>query len=200
MNILPCGDQSILIETDHAANLAAALRGHDGIIDIIPSATTVLLALDTGVLSLRDAHDLVHGISLDSEGDALEANTVEIPVLYDGADLQVAADAHSCSIDALISWHTSTTWRAAFGGFAPGFFYLLPEDSTAPDVPRRDSPRKEIPAGSVALAGQYSAVYPKVSPGGWQLIGNTDSVMWDIDRIQPSLIAPGDFVRFKQVR
>lgn len=199
MNILPCGDQSILIETEHAATLASALRGRDGIVDVIPSATTVLVALDTGTLSLREAHELALGIPLDASGNAAESNTVEIPVLYDGPDLQVGANAHGCSIHALIDWHTSTTWRAAFGGFAPGFFYLLPLDSAAPDVPRRDSPRKEIPAGAVALAGQYSAVYPKVSPGGWQLIGTTNEVMWDIERSQPSLIAPGDLVRFKQV-
>ena len=99
----------------------------------------------------------------------------------------------------LIKWHTSTTWVAAFGGFAPGFAYCVPESGQSLSVPRLSSPRTEVPAGAVALAGEFSAVYPRVSPGGWQLIGTTDAPMWDSAADPPALLAPGDKVHYVAV-
>jgi biotin-dependent carboxylase-like uncharacterized protein len=87
----------------------------------------------------------------------------------------------------------------AFAGFAPGFGYMVGENQQL-EVPRRSSPRTAVPAGSVALAGNYSAVYPRRSPGGWQLIGRTNARMWDLDRDQPALAAPGHRVQFRPVR
>src|SRR6478752_2421824 len=88
-----------------------------------------------------------------------------------------------------------TTWRVGFGGFAPGFAYLVDGDPRL-HVPRRGEPRTRVPAGSVALAGDFSGIYPQDSPGGWQLIGTTDAVLWDVDRDPPALLAPGTSVRF----
>ncbi len=98
----------------------------------------------------------------------------------------------------LVRRHQAATWTVAFTGYAPGFGYLVGDDGLF-DVPRRSSPRTRIPAGSVGLAGTFSGVYPRESPGGWQLIGRTDTVMWDIDRDPPALFAPGTTVRFRQV-
>jgi KipI family sensor histidine kinase inhibitor len=116
-------------------------------------------------------------------------------VVYDGPDLADVASHTGLSEEAIVSAHTGTPWTVAFGGFAPGFAYLVGGDERLA-VPRRDSPRTSVPAGSVGLAGEYSGVYPRSSPGGWQLIGRTDTVMFDVDRDPPALLAPGSLVRF----
>jgi KipI family sensor histidine kinase inhibitor len=94
--------------------------------------------------------------------------------------------------------HTQTPWRVAFAGFAPGFAYLAGGDSRL-RVPRRSEPRTTVPAGSVGLAGEFSAVYPRASPGGWQLLGHTDATLWDVERQPPALLQPGSAVRFVDV-
>lgn len=153
---------------------------------------------------------------------------VTIDVRYDGPDLAAVADLAGMSTEALVRTHTSITWRAAFGGFAPGFFYLVdarelggggpnarePDadgagaseaaegpstESALPAVPRLGSPRARVPAGSVGLADRFCAVYPGASPGGWQLLGTTDARLWDLDRPDPALLAPGMIVRFREV-
>ncbi|UVE96649.1 allophanate hydrolase subunit 1 [Dietzia sp. B32] len=147
---------------------------------------------------------------------------VTIGVRYDGPDLAAVADLAGMSTEALVRTHTSITWRAAFGGFAPGFFYLVdareldagardagrpdvggPAEAPAPTpalpaVPRLGSPRARVPAGSVGLADRFCAVYPGASPGGWQLLGTTDAPLWDLDRPYPALLAPGMTVRFRE--
>lgn len=131
---------------------------------------------------------------------------VWIDVRYDGPDLPVIADLAGMSVEALVRRHSSITWRAAFGGFAPGFFYLVDARELAepgsgaeplPPVPRLGSPRTRVPAGSVGLADRFCAVYPGASPGGWQLIGTTDAPLWDTERPDPALLAPGVTVRFR---
>ncbi|MCU1565187.1 MAG: urea amidolyase [Pseudarthrobacter sp.] len=102
-------------------------------------------------------------------------------------------------VEGVVAAHTRQVWTVAFGGFAPGFGYMVGENQRL-EVPRRSSPRTAVPAGSVALAGNYSAVYPRQSPGGWQLIGRTAARMWDLGREQPALAAPGDRVHFRAVR
>lgn len=148
---------------------------------------------------------------------------VTIDVRYDGPDLAAVADLAGMSTEALVRTHTSITWRAAFGGFAPGFFYLVDAreldagganadgagaseaaegpstESALPAVPRLGSPRARVPAGSVGLADRFCAVYPGASPGGWQLLGTTDARLWDLDRPDPALLAPGMIVRFREV-
>jgi KipI family sensor histidine kinase inhibitor len=123
---------------------------------------------------------------------------IEVPVRYDGPDLDEVAQRTGLTRDDVIAAHTGTPWRVGFGGFAPGFAYLVGGDPRLV-VPRRDSPRTKVPAGAVALAGEFSAVYPRESPGGWQLIGTTELVMWDIERESPALMTPGATVRFMEV-
>ena len=114
---------------------------------------------------------------------------------YDGPDLADVASHTGLSEDEIVAAHTGAPWTVAFGGFAPGFAYLVGGDERLA-VPRRESPRTSVPAGSVGLAGEFSGVYPRSSPGGWQLIGHTDAVMFDVDRDPPALLAPGAQVRF----
>lgn len=121
--------------------------------------------------------------------------TIEVPVVYDGPDLDDVAHLAGMTTAELVAWHGRQTWTSAFCGFAPGFSYLV-GDSRPLDVPRRSTSRTTVPAGAVGLAGEFSAVYPRSSPGGWQLVGRTDTPMWDIDRDPPALLPPGARVRF----
>ncbi|MGO2668976.1 MAG: carboxyltransferase domain-containing protein, partial [Microbacterium gubbeenense] len=165
--------------------------------DQVAAARTVLLTFTTARLARR-AEALVGGVDL-TPTPAAERRTERIDVIYDGDDLAEVASLTGLSIEAVVAAHTSSTWKAAFGGFAPGFAYLAGGDPRL-RVPRRESPRTAVPAGSVALAGEFSAVYPRASPGGWRLIGRTAATMWDIDRNPPALLAPGDRVQFRAVR
>jgi KipI family sensor histidine kinase inhibitor len=121
---------------------------------------------------------------------------VRIPVVYDGPDLADVADLLGFSAEEVVARHTGAPWTVAFTGFAPGFGYLTGGDPVF-DVPRRESPRTRVPAGSVGLAGRFSGVYPTDSPGGWQLIGRTGERMWDLDRAEPALLVPGATVTFE---
>jgi len=120
---------------------------------------------------------------------------VELPVQYDGEDLSAVAELLGTTADEVVARHTGSLWRVAFCGFAPGFGYLV-TDHNRLQVPRRATPRTSVPAGSVGLAGGFSGVYPRSSPGGWQLIGSTDAVLWDPAAERPALLAPGTAVRF----
>jgi KipI family sensor histidine kinase inhibitor len=126
------------------------------------------------------------------------APSVEIPVRYDGPDLDDVAALAGCRRDELIALHTGALYTAAFIGFAPGFAYLTGGDDRLV-VPRRAAPRSAVPAGSVALAAGYCGIYPRESPGGWQLIGTTDAELWNTARAEPALLAPGTRVRFIRV-
>ncbi len=200
------GFSGLLLEFDDTASRMAWDREIqrdpvDGMVDAVMAAQSILLTfVDPVALMLA-------GMSLQGrEPEPLAedaARLVTIPVVYDGEDLAHAAELAGLSVDALIDAHTRIDWLADFAGFAPGFMYLKPRDlKGAPviEVPRRDSPRTRVPEGSVALAGQQSAVYPQPTPGGWQLIGSTAERMWDVDREQPSFLVPGDTVRFEAVR
>src|SRR5699024_453200 len=124
-----------------------------------------------------------------------EAREVTIDVRYDGEDLAEVAELLSVSPAEVIARHQAATWQVAFAGFAPGFGYLAGDDELF-DVPRRSSPRTRVPVGAVALAGEFTGVYPRSSPGGWQLIGRTEARLWDLDRQPPALFVPGTIVRF----
>jgi KipI family sensor histidine kinase inhibitor len=123
---------------------------------------------------------------------------VVIDVVYDGPDLAEVAGHTGLTVADVIEAHTSTLWRVGFSGFAPGFAYLVDGDSRL-RVPRRSEPRTSVPAGSVGLAGEFSAVYPRQSPGGWQLIGRTDAILWDLGRPDPALLTQGMWVQFRAV-
>lgn len=130
---------------------------------------------------------------------AAEDHSITLPVRYDGEDLADVAREAECSVAAVVAMHCGAVFRVAFLGFAPGFAYLegLPE---ALRLPRRSVPRVHVPAGSVAIADRYSAVYPRDSPGGWHLLGRTEVLLFDAARAEPSTLRPGMTVRFEAVR
>jgi KipI family sensor histidine kinase inhibitor len=164
---------------------------------LVPAARTVLIRLDPSRTSPAEIRRATAALPTGGP-DRADAGTVEIPVRYDGPDLADVARHTGLTPEEVIALHTGTPWTVAFAGFAPGFGYLTGGDSRL-DVPRRKSPRTRIPAGSVALAGQFSGVYPNDSPGGWQLIGSTTERMWDLGRPEPALLVPGVKVIFKAV-
>ena len=203
LRFLRCGREALLVEVgdlDAALVLYAALRDAElpGVLDLVPAARTVLVRLDPAVTSPEAVRKATAGLELGGRHRA-RAGTIEIPVRYDGPDLAEVAALTGLTADEVIALHTGARWTVAFAGFAPGFGYLTGGDPRL-DVPRRDSPRTRIPAGSVGLAGRFSGVYPGDSPGGWQLIGSTTSRMWDLDRPEPALLVPGVEVTFKAVR
>lgn len=130
-----------------------------------------------------------------------EARAVRIQARYDGPDLAECAAALEMSPAALVSAHQQQDWVVAMVGFAPGFGYLIPEGESVVDwsaLPRRASPRPAVPAGAVAVAAGMSAVYPSQMPGGWNLIGSTDQVLFDpSNEDDPALLREGDHVRFR---
>ncbi|MEJ6535987.1 MAG: allophanate hydrolase subunit 1 [Mycobacterium sp.] len=198
------GDRALLLEfgsTDEVLACAAVLRAADitGVTDIVPGAHTVLVTLTDPTYQAATRIRLAT-VECTFQADPVPPGhaDVVIDVIYDGADLDDVAALVGMDTDGVVAAHTGTPWRVAFGGFAPGFAYLIGGDSRL-SVPRRDEPRTRVPAGSVALAGEFSGVYPRESPGGWQLIGRTETALWDIDRPQPALLAPGMWVRFRAV-
>ncbi|WP_067567862.1 5-oxoprolinase subunit B family protein [Nocardia acidivorans] len=228
-DIRSAGDRALLvIPSSHAlvGELVAALRSRpEGVVDVLPAAETVLVTLSgpEAAESLRkrlnvllaqlesDASVAVGGRELPgwqpefadrSEqllgGNGFHDEPIRIPVRYDGEDLPEVARLLGLTPAEVIAQHTATVWRCAFVGFAPGFGYLESPDGRL-TVPRRSQSRTAIPAGAVALAGGYSAVYPRRSPGGWQLIGTTDARLWDVDRDPPALIRAAALIQFVDV-
>ena len=199
MRVLPSGSTALLVELaglDEVLDLYAALCAErpDGVVDVVPAARTILLVTDPSATDLATVERAVRETTPRHE-DRTGGELVEVPVTYDGEDLAEAASLLSCTPRELVRRHTGEEWTVAFCGFAPGFGYLAGAGGQW-DVPRRDSPRTTVPAGSVALAGEFSGVYPRASPGGWQLIGRTELSIFDLDRDPPALLRPGTPVRF----
>jgi KipI family sensor histidine kinase inhibitor len=200
MRLLPSGSTALLVELDGLDDvlaLYAALSDSppDGVVDVVPAARTVLLVTDPARTTLSAVAEAVRRTTPRPGGRAA-SDTVELPVHYDGADLAELAGLLQLTPDALVARHTGSDWTVAFCGFAPGFGYLT-QPGTAWDVPRRATPRTRVPAGAVALAGEFSGVYPRESPGGWQLIGRTDVAVFDLARDPAALLRPGTRVRFR---
>lgn len=200
--VRPAGTRAVLAElagTEDVLALQALLQEHPlpGQVDVLAAARTVLVTADSPASARRIAATLPE---LDLTAPVQrDGGLVVIDTVYDGEDLAEVARLTGLGPDGVVAAHTGQLWTVAFAGFAPGFGYLLGEDSVL-EVPRRSSPRTAVPAGAVALAGTYSAVYPRRSPGGWQLIGHTTARMWDLGRDQPALAAPGQRIQFRAVR
>ncbi|MFI1396870.1 5-oxoprolinase subunit PxpB [Streptomyces sp. NPDC020681] len=200
MRTLPVGDRALLVELadgDEAGALHAELlrRRATGALpavrEIVPAARTVLLdGIDDPGRFARELADWTIPALPARVEDA-----IEIPVRYDGPDLADVAALWQVSVEEVVAIHAAAEFRVAFCGFAPGFGYLtgLPGQYA---VPRRATPRTSVPAGSLALAGPYTGVYPRSSPGGWQLIGTTGTELWDPAREPAALLSPGTRVRF----
>lgn len=212
MRLLLCGERAVLVDLageaerrsfDAALRAARASGDFAQVLEQVPAARTVLLKLDrpADVPSLDAA---LRTLALTSTADEPGPEELIVPVHYDGTDLTTLAAHLDVTSDDLISWHTAAPWTVDFAGFSPGFGYLVREPVGSPldevEFPRLDSPRTRIPAGSVAVAGRWSAVYPSATPGGWQLIGHTDLAIWDVTRDPPALFRPGVRVRFEAAR
>jgi KipI family sensor histidine kinase inhibitor len=205
VRVLPSGTAGLLLECadlDEVLGLYGVLEAEPpaGVLDVVPAARTVLLVLDPQATSpdrVRAAvEDLEAGEGLASARE--DESVLEVPVVYDGEDLGDVAGILGCDTEEVVRRHTSGLWTVAFCGFAPGFGYLTADEGDW-SIPRRKSPRTKVPPGSVALAGEFSGVYPRESPGGWQLIGRTDLPVFDLDRDPPALLAPETRVRFVEV-
>ncbi|WP_370969453.1 allophanate hydrolase subunit 1 [Amycolatopsis sp. cg9] len=193
-----CGEDAALLDCDsldqlraaHATVLAARPAG---VVDLVPGARSLLVVGGVAeVRALLDGADLTHP-------PAGEPREVTLDVHYDGEDLALIASDAGISAAAVVDLHTKAVYTVAFTGFAPGFGYLtgLPEPLRQP---RLESPRTRVPAGSVGLAGEFTGVYPRESPGGWRLLGHTSATLFDPHADPPALFAPGDRVRFRSVR
>ncbi|GAA4928305.1 5-oxoprolinase subunit PxpB [Streptomyces coeruleoprunus] len=203
MRALAVGGRALLLEFGggdeaqafHAELLRRRAAGAlPAVREIVPAARTVLL---DGVEEPGRLAEDVAGWEVPPLHARVEP-AVEVPVRYDGPDLAEVAALWGVAPDEVGRIHAGVEYRVAFCGFAPGFGYLtgLPERY---GVPRRATPRTAVPAGSVALAGPYTGVYPRSSPGGWQLIGTTDVTLWDPAREPAALLSPGARVRFVPV-
>ncbi|MFI5681072.1 5-oxoprolinase subunit PxpB [Streptomyces cellulosae] len=202
MRTLLVGDDALLVEVAsgeeaqalHAELVRRRAEGSLPVREIVPAARTVLLD------GLDDPARLASELSAAEVPPAppRARDVIELPVRYDGPDLADVAALWGVAEQEVARIHAATEFTVAFCGFAPGFGYLtgLP---TRYDVPRRATPRTAVPAGSVGLAGPYTGVYPRSSPGGWQLIGTTDAVLWDHTRVPAALLSPGTRVRFVPV-
>lgn len=200
---MPLGDHALLVElagSEETAALHAELlrRRASGALppvgEIVPAARTVLLdgVADPAALAAELAGWDVPAV------ETAAADAVEVPVRYDGPDLAEVARLWGVAPDEAARIHAGTVFRVAFCGFSPGFAYLTGLGERYA-VPRRKTPRTSVPAGSVGVAGPYTGVYPRSSPGGWQLIGTTGTALWDQEREPPALLAPGTAVRFVAV-
>lgn len=202
MRFLPVGPRTLLVEL---ADLERTLALFDalladpvpGVTEIIPAARTLMVRVAPGLA----ADGTLAGAILarlpppDARRRRIPPETVEIPVTYDGADLAEVAAHMGLSVAEVIAAHQAASWAVAFCGFAPGFAYMTCDDPRF-DLPRRPAPRTRIPAGSVGLAARFCGIYPRDTPGGWQLIATTRLPMWDLSRDPPALLRPGVRARF----
>lgn len=214
--VLPYGDAALLVEPDDPRDvlaLVAALRTDPdavaaGVVDVVPAARTLLVRTDSPgrLAALRPALD--RALDRVGQGDRRDPATASTPgsqhpddtvvldVRYDGPDLAATAADVGLDVDGLVRAHAAGRYVVAFCGFVPGFAYLTGLDP-ALQVSRLPEPRTRVPAGSVGVAGEFTGVYPRASPGGWRLLGTTDAVLWDADRHPPALLPPGTAVRFR---
>ena len=204
MRLRPAGERGLLVELESLElvhRLNAALRALDppGVVELVPAYLTLLVVADperAGALDELAAR--LPTLEL-PPAEAVAGDPVEIPVSYDGEDLPEVAGLTGLDAEEVVRRHTAPEYTVAFLGFSPGFPYLVGLDP-ALEVPRRDTPRTSIPAGSVGLAGDHTGIYPSASPGGWQLIGRTEVTLFDPRRDPPALLAPGSRLRFTVAR
>lgn len=202
MRLLRCGDAAVLVEVedlDQAMRLYAAANQHPspGVVDLVPAARTLLIRIDPTATTPQAVADYVQGLRPVSGQRADQGESV-LEVTYDGPDLGEVARLTGLAEQEVVDLHSEGRWTVAFTGFAPGFGYLVGGDDRL-NVARRSQPRTKVPAGSVGLAGEFTGIYPRESPGGWQLIGHTRAALWDVDRDPPALLVPGTRVRFEAV-
>ena len=197
MNVLPYGDAALLIEPDDPTTvvaLGAALRDEPGVLEVVPAAQTLLIRADASAQAALRVRlpTVAAALTVAAQGAGEE---ILLPVYYDGPDLADSAAELGIDPAELVNRHCAGDYTVAFCGFAPGFAYLRGLDP-ALHVPRLAEPRTTVPAGAVGIAGEFTGVYPRASPGGWRLLGRTDAALWDLTRTPPALLVPGTRVRF----
>jgi KipI family sensor histidine kinase inhibitor len=204
--LLPYGQSAVLVELAAPADVlparnALVAQGHPAVLAVVPAARTVLVHVDPDALPVTDLTAWIEQcLSTAPAGDAAadRPEPVELAVRYDGIDLASVARRCGLPVAEVIRRHSEADYTVQFCGFAPGFGYLSGLDP-ALRLPRLASPRPAVPAGSVAIAGEFTGVYPRSSPGGWLLLGRTDAVLFDLDRDPPALLRPGTPVRLRPV-
>lgn len=202
VRFLPAGYHGLLVECDDLGQVVALHRAlaqarPAGVVDLVPAARTVLLTFDATTSHSRLAATVAE-LDLSTTAEEAEAQEVTIDVTYDGEDLAEVARLTGIPAAEVVRRHQAGSYVVAFTGFSPGFAYITGGDASLA-VPRRPTPRTRVPAGSVALAGAFTGVYPREGPGGWQLIGRTAAPLWDLERDPPALLTPGARVRFTEV-
>ncbi|GGM73312.1 allophanate hydrolase [Longimycelium tulufanense] len=204
MELRHCGPDAALVELSSLDEVAAVRAGlaeaaeHGelpGLLELVPAARTVLVTVRPGSNGLHALREVLSRLD-PTRAPERTPREVVLPVSYDGPDLDLVAETAGLARDEVVALHTAASYSVAFCGFAPGFAYLvgLPEPLRQP---RLANPRTTVPAGSVGVAGEFTAAYPRSSPGGWRLIGRTDATLFDPRRDPPALLSPGDRVRFE---
>jgi inhibitor of KinA len=218
MRIEPLGDSALLVchddEFDPEKSLDAILHATrqleaaaiPGVIELAPAYTTIGIFVDPA--RIVDYDELKTSIERALQRNlepapprAGEESIIEVPVCYEAEfapDLEEVARQAGLAPEEIVRHHASATYRVSCVGFTPGFPYLsgLPPELA---TPRRASPRKEIPAGAVAIGGTQTGIYPRKSPGGWNIIGRTPLRLFDVERNPPALFRAGDCVRFRKI-
>ncbi|HEV2888048.1 MAG TPA: allophanate hydrolase subunit 1 [Jatrophihabitans sp.] len=203
--LLPYGQSAVLVELATSSDVlpardALVALGHPAVLAVVPAARTVLVEFDPDAVAEVDLQSLIQRCLSNPDRSATAAGpepAVELGVRYDGADLESVAQQCGLPVPEVIRRHCAAEYTVQFCGFAPGFGYLSGLDP-ALRLPRLASPRPAVPAGSVAIAGEFTGVYPRSSPGGWLLLGSTDATLFDLDRRPPALLRPGTAVRLRQ--
>jgi KipI family sensor histidine kinase inhibitor len=198
LRILPYGEHALLVElaADEVITLRDELVGTSGVAELIPAARTLLVTFDpraTTVTAVTAAIGTAHSAPTPTRS---RGRLVTLPARYDGPDLEAVAAFAGCGSSEVIRRHAEPEYTVAFCGFAPGFAYLSGLDPTL-RMPRLDRPRTRVPTGSIGVAGEFTAVYPRASPGGWRLLGRTFATLWDLEADPPTTLTPGTRVRFE---
>lgn len=208
--IVQLGDDALLVTFAHTISwdvgvrvrsAAKRVRGmqFDSVTDVVPGYTTLAVYFDSARVSFESmASSIAQVVNVIDAHQMDDSVSIEIPVKYNGPDLADVAERTGLTVDEVIERHSSRSYRAYMSGFVPGFAYLGDLDESLV-LPRRTVPRVRVAAGSVAIAGAQTAVYPLETPGGWHLIGTTSTVMFDAERDPPALVRAGDTVRFVKI-
>jgi KipI family sensor histidine kinase inhibitor len=202
MNTRRVGEHGLLIdlpdvEDVHRLRASVLAAHHDGVVEVVPGLRSLLVVVDPARTSVAEFATFVEDLDVRDLTRA-GARIIDVPVIYDGPDLDEVAQLTRLRPEEVIARHQASTYTVAFLGFSAGFAYLLGLDPSL-YVPRRTTPRSTVAAGSVAIAGELAGVYPRATPGGWRLLGRTRLPVWDLNRDPPALFAPGDHVRFRPV-
>lgn len=201
------GERAVVLELEPPVSLKSQqriwglnqrLQSYTDVLEVIPGMNNITLILRDPQQNALDAIERLQRWWEESEAQLPESRLVEIPVIYGGEygpDLAVVAEHAALTPGQVVELHSSSDYVVFFIGFQPGFPYLGGLDQRL-HTPRRAEPRVAVPAGSVGIGGSQTGVYPLASPGGWQLIGQTHTALFDPLQQPPTLLRPGDRVRF----